>query len=737
MAAHADTPASESTTSSTVSSTASSKTAADTAAPASGSKTAAASLTLPEVQVQDSSALLDAGRLALDTPAATASRLGLTARQMPAAVTVIDRSAIEAASAQNTQDILRGVPGVTAHDAPGSIDMFWRGFSRASITQLFNGINLQYSIAMRPVDSWMYDRVEAIGGASSFLYGAGGVGGTVNYVTKVAERSPISEARLRLGNRALKEGSVGLNRLIAGDPATGAAHYARLDVNMKRARSHVHGVHTRARQIAASVLSDLTPQLSHTLAYEYQAEHVDRPYWGTPLRQNATGRLSIDPGTRRQNYNSADGLYAQNVQWLRSITEWRPNADFSLKNTFYAYDAQRDFRNVEIYTFNSSNSIVTRTEPLLQRHDHDLTGNRLDGTFKTTLAGRASDWAFGLDISRTRFTSYPQWSDDIVSQVNPYRFEVERFFDIPGLSPKLTPSRTNHVRTVALYLENRTALTPSLHLLTALRHDRIHLKLRNYRNISPKNPAHYSRNYQPTTGRLGLVWSASPGMSFYAQYATASDPPSGSLTTTGYSAARDNTELTTGRQLEAGMKASFWGGKADATLAAYHIVRRNISTADPAQPRQNVLIGKQSSRGLEATLSARPLPALRVSANFSYTRPRYDQFYLDGVSLAGRTPDSTPRTVANLWASYSFTPRLHASASLRHVGRTYASPANTAWWPSYTLLDLGLGYELQRGLTLDARLRNATNRAYASDLTSDMAYLGPARSFDVTLHWSF
>ena len=75
-------------------------------------------------------------------------------------------------------------------------------------------------------------------------------------------------------------------------------HHLRLDVNHRRAHSHVEGMQSRATQIATSLLSDLTPALSHLLAYEYQTEHVDRPYWGTPLLQpvGAVGR--IDRSTR-------------------------------------------------------------------------------------------------------------------------------------------------------------------------------------------------------------------------------------------------------------------------------------------------------------------------------------------------------------------------------------------------------------------------------------------------------
>ena len=703
-----------------------------------GKKSEAQAL-LPEVVVDDS-AQEQPAKVLLDTPSYTGSRLGLTARQTPAVVTVVDRASIEARGARTTQEMLQGVPGATASDSPGAIRSSYRGFTGASVNHLFNGINVQYSIAARPVDSWIYDRAEAIGGASSFLYGAGGVGGTVNYVTKTAERTPITEGRLRLGSHRLGEASVGLNRRIAGEGARHGDHHLRLDVNHRRAHSHVEGMQSRATQIATSLLSDLTPTLSHLLAYEYQTEHVDRPYWGTPLLQpvGAVGR--IDRSTRFKNYNSADGVYAQRVQWLRSVTEWQASSAFSLKNTFYAYNARRDYRNVEVYTFNNDNTAVIRSSGLLQRHVQRVVGNRIDGVWKSAIAGRASDWAFGLDISHNRQTRYPQYDDNYNSRVNPWHFQTERFFSIPGFSPTIVADDTNRVHTFALYAENRTALASDLHLITALRHERLHLSLTNHglvTPISPSDPAYISRSYHPTTGRIGVTWDASPGMTFYAQYATAADPPSGIIATASAGALRNNTRLTTGRQFEAGAKFSFWNGQGAATLAAYHITRKNLATQDPNNRRRSLLIGQQSSRGLEAAISLRPTPRWLLEGSIGHSRAKYDSFYINGVSMAGKRPNNSPDTIANLWTSYHITPALKASAGLRHVSKIYADAANTLHWPAYTLLDLGLSWQMRPGATLDFRVRNATNKVYATEIDTDMAYLGAPRAFDLTLHLSF
>jgi iron complex outermembrane receptor protein len=692
--------------------------------------------TLQSVQVVDTAPAPN-GRLNLDTPVETGSRLGLSARETPASVTVVDRTTIEARGAQDTQEILRAIPGVTAHNAPGSIGVSYRGFGSGSIGQMFNGISVQYSIAARPVDSWIYDRVEAIGGPSSFLFGSGAVGGSINYITKTAERHNFTEGQLRLGQNDLKEVSLGLNRRLgSSDGTAGAQHFARIDLNHRNAGHWVDGTRTRSTQLATSLLSDLGGGLTHTLAYEYQNEDMHRPYWGTPLLNPVTGELHVDPRTRFANYNSADGLYAQRVQWLRSVTQWRASDALQLRNTFYVYDALRDYRNVETYRFNASNSQVIRSAALLQRHDHEVVGDRIEGTYHGSIAGRKSDWAFGLDVSVNRQTRFPRSLSGTVSTVDPYHYSTENFFDIPGMTPGFNPDRDNKVSTTALYLENRTAVASRWNLITALRHEHIDLDLTNRRTVTAALPASYSRGYRPTTGRIGLVWDVAPGANLYAQYSTAADPPSGILSTASFADVMNNSELTSGRQAEFGSKLDFWEGKGTATLALYQITRRNIATQDPNNPGVTILVGEQSSKGAELSVGLRPSARWQLQANLTHVDARYDNFMQGGVSLAGKTPTNTPATVANLWVGYAITPQLQASVGVRHVGKMYANSANTQWQSAYTLLDLGLAWKINTTSTLTGRIRNATDRVYAANLGSQ-AYLGAPRTADVTLHVAF
>nr|MCU0870481.1 TonB-dependent receptor plug domain-containing protein [Burkholderiales bacterium] len=342
-----------------------------------------------------------AERLSLDAANQTGSRLGLTPRETPASVTVIDRDRLDAIGALTTQDALVAAPGVTFAAPPGSAgSVSYRGFTGGQITQLFNGITVQYDpIAARPVDGWTLDRVEVIGGPSTFLYGAGAVGGAINYVTKLATRdADFSQVRLIAGSWDTTQVALGLNRRFGAED--GVRNAVRFDVNRAHSNGWVDGEQRTAWTAAASLLTDMTARVSHTLAVEWQDEQVERPYWGTPLlNPTAGGDGRIRPDTRFANYNARDGIYAQNVIWARSLLEWRPTDAITLRNTLYHYAALRDFANVEVYRFNPANTLVNRTAALLQRHEQELTGNRVDATLDGTLFGLRSDWAAGLDFS--------------------------------------------------------------------------------------------------------------------------------------------------------------------------------------------------------------------------------------------------------------------------------------------------------------------------------------------------
>ncbi|MFN3304022.1 MAG: TonB-dependent receptor, partial [Roseateles sp.] len=627
----------------------------------------AAAQTEPTTALERVSVTGTANDLAAD--AGSNSRLGLTLQQTPASVTAIARDTIEARGAANTQDILKSVPGVVAADPPGSAgSVFYRGFGSGSLAQLYNGISVQYdAIAARPVDSWIVERVEAIGGPSSFLNGSGAVGGTINVITKAADTSG-DLTRLYVGTGDRAQAAASLQRTLG-------EQVLRVELNRSEGALWTQGRDRSAWQASASWRAPLAAGLTHTLAVERQHEKVTQPYWGTPMLRAAdgsvSGALAFDAGTYGINYNVVDGRYEQDVTWARSLLEWTLSPKTRVSHTLYHYDALRDYDNVEVYTFKAGNTAVERSSALLQRHDQRVTGSRASLSHATRIAGLRSDFALGWDWSFNEQTRFPLSVNGPFDTTSPYAPADRLFLQTPGITRSYTPGATNLLRNFALFAENRTELGGGWAVVSALRADRIALDVRNHRAVSATNPALFTTDFSPVTGRLGLVKDLSADWQVYAQASTAADPPSGLLATAGFSALRDF-DLTKGRQVELGSKWGFDAGRGWATVAVYDITRKNLAITDPNDRTRVIPVGAQSSRGAEFSARWRPTAQLTLAGQASVTRARFDRFVetvgTTTVSRAGNRPANVPAVVLGGSVDWRANESLTLGADWRHVG---------------------------------------------------------------------
>ncbi|MGQ3318356.1 TonB-dependent receptor [Pseudomonas brassicacearum subsp. neoaurantiaca] len=674
--------------------------------------------------------------LDLDTPIESGSRLNLSARENPASVSAADRKTMERIGARNFQDAANALPGVNASAPPGwGGYVSYRGFNGAQISQLFNGINLQYGGAARPVGAWIYDRVELLGGPSSFLNGSGAVGGSLNVITKLANREEDTfEGRMSYGRYDTWETAVGFNKALnSGD---GPRHYARLDYSRTSSNGYIDRQENGAGNLAFSLLSDINDRLSHTLAIEYLEEKEDSPYWGTPVLQPLTGKLQIDKHNRFNNYNVEEGRYEQRTRWIRSITDYQLDDNTQLRNTFYHYDGQRDYRNLEVYRYNSDNSAIARSGGYRQRHDQEVNGDRIELTHQAQLFGLASDWALGVDYNTNQQTNYPL-SKGAFDTIDPDGFEPGHFLDIPGMDAPRTKGRSTWTDTSSAFVENRTRLTEQLALITALRYDHIDFEV-----VDHAAQARLDKRWDAITGRLGLVYDLTSNVSLYTQYSTSAEPPGGTLTSASIAQVSDF-DLSTGRQFEVGSKFDFLDGRGSATAAAYRIVRKNISVPSSTVPNTTEQAGQQTSTGIELAASFKITPKLLAAGNFSWVRAEYDEFNetIAGVvfSRKGKNPVNIPDRVANLWLTYDVAPDWQLGADVRYVSSVYANTANTTWVPSYTVYGLSMTHDLDKHVQVSARLRNLTDEVYARFIhqSNTQYYVGEPRSLEIAVQWKY
>jgi iron complex outermembrane receptor protein len=720
--------------------------------------------TASQTQTSDSATTLDTVTVAgsvplnppnqkpqLDTEAATGSRLGLTPRETPASITIIDRATFEKRGAQTTQEALEKAPGILVSSQPGSAgSVSMRGFTGAQITQLFNGITVQYDVvAARPIDSWITDRVEVLGGPSTFLYGQGAVGGSVNYVSKIAHRGPDEHHGLvSLGEYLNRRASYGFNGQLGNTD-----NWLQADISYLGSEGYIDNTEADSGVMSFSLLSDITSKLSHTIAFEHQMEDRDS-YWGTPvLNPVANGRIvpwgteglgpmegQIDPGTRFKNYNASGSVFDQQVFWLRDIVDYQLSDNTQFKNTFYYYKADRQYLNVEGYDWNSTNSLITRNLSFAVNHDQALVGNRFEIVHSSNWFSLPSKISAGVDIAYNKQTRAPSMesSAGTVSVVNPYNFSTGTYYDNPLATGPITNAR-NELYTVAGYAENRLTLVPDLNLITGVRVDDIRLDAKNLRTsfVPPTatNPAAFGRRWTAVTWRAALMYDITSTFNVYAQYSTAADPPSGILTTGTFAALQDF-DLTTGRQAEVGTKFDFWDGKGSATLAGYYIERKNLSMTDPADRNRQLPIGAQSSGGVEANIGVQLTDEWSVQGNMAYVDAQYDKFLqtvgTSTVSRKGNRPTNVAKWVANAWLTWDFDADWQWNFGSRYVGDRFVDTANLIKAPAYAVFDTQLSWKFNPKATVTARVKNLSDEQYVewgSGGTAPLFFIAAPRTF--------
>ena len=546
--------------------------------------------------------------------AESASRLGLTVREIPASVEVIDKQTIQDRGLHTTTEAAEAAVGVTAGDAPGAPASFsMRGFTGTQINTLYNGIKIGPSeMTSRIMDTANLDRVEIVKGPASLLSGEGATGGAINYVNKVPHTGAITNDAF-VGFDSFRGYRAGYGS--GGSTLIDGLDY-RFDVSHTNDNGFIDDTYSRLTNVSGQLNYKVTDSFKIWGAAEYKQDK-DRFYWGTPLvpanapgiipttgivsgtwsnyylngRTGTPNPVTIDARTLSTTYNVLDNHSGANELWLRSGFQWDITSNVQLKSQVYAYDAQRHWFNNEINSFiddpASANFGQVYRERLSVDHDQKLYGNVTDLTINTNVAGFDNRFVATVAASSLQFNVVQDdfFNNDIVNLVNPDR----------GLyGTQQTKNFYTHVDNVSLALEDRIKLTSNFALIGGIRVEEINLARTAFDvdgNLRSADGYPFSTTFRPVTGRLGYTWEAVPGLTFYSQYATAADPTVANIFNL-----RPTTPLllTTSRIYETGLKALSSDKKAEFTVAAFDIERNNVYV-----PESGILVQRRRQNCFE------------------------------------------------------------------------------------------------------------------------------------------
>ena len=238
------------------------------------------------------------------------------------------------------------------------------------------------------------------------------------------------------------------------------------------------------------------------------------------------------------------------------------------------------------------------------------------------------------------------------------------------------------------------------------------------------------------SSRAALLYLFDNGFAPYVSYSTAFTPTSftdenGKIL-----------EPMKGKQWEAGLKYEPEGMQAMYSASVFRINQKNIATKEePTDPYRS--IGEIESEGVELEAVGQLTDNLRLQAAYTYTDIRYKK---SSPEEQGKRAVYAPRNQASAWLSYDVKSGpldgLTVGSGVRYVNGITSDRQNTHTLPSYTLVDMAVGYDLSKvglkGLSAQVNVNNLTDKSYVASCNSlSYCYFGAERSIVGSVSYSF
>lgn len=666
------------------------------------------------------------GTIRLEIRNDAGSRLGLSALDTPASVGIITRDEIATKGDYGALDAVTRTAGVSASASPGNggSSISSRGFNgHGSTVYTYDGTRLYITAGTVtfPADTWTLDRVEVLRGAGSVINGVGALGSTINYIPK---KPTFGESDFQA---VIAGGSYGLNRIALGG---GSQIFESVAFRIDASRQEEDGFVDRADEKREVVAGSLLYQANEDLSIRFSMDYADidaAPYWGTPLI-NGEASSSL----RENNYNFEDGKVNYEDLWSRVHVEWQLSDNVTFRNDTYLLSAEREWQNLEEYSFNQTTGLIDRAFYLGIIHDQEQLGSRFDFLIDSELGGMDNKISIGAEVNEIELNYLNNFSTGgfgIGDSVPVFGFN-------PGLRPEAaTPTILDYqtdTRQMAIFIDDTLQISDQLSLVLGARFDDIDFD-RFDLAIGGNPSAAFDSKFSELTWRAGVVYQPFETLSLYAQTSTAADPVTSPIS---ISAGNADFDLATGRQYEIGVKQQFMDGNGEYTVAYFDIEKSDILTRLPASA-VNEQIGQQSSNGVEFTLRVNPIDSLSADFNVSSINAEYDEFYSGGVSLAGNTPRNVPEKTANLWLNWSPIDNVQIGGGFRYVDTRFANDQNTEEMPAYTVFDASINWMASENFTITLRARNLTDEEdyVLAPYVPNQWIFGDPRAYELSLRY--
>jgi len=652
----------------------------------------------------------------------TATKLPLTLRETPQAVTVITRQRMDDQAMTSINDVVNATPGLFLNysNGPGRQSYTSRGFDIDNL--MYDGIPSGYngvSVGAQP-NLAMFDRVEVVRGATGLVTGAGNPSAAINLIRK----RPLDEQKVTLTGAA---GSWDDYRgeLDASSPLNDSGTWrGRVVTSYRDANSFIDNAEEYHGLFYAVTEADLGENTTLTLGYSNQKDKTNY-FWGSSMVGQDGHHLdlprSYNPGTDWENKDQEiNTVFAELRQNLANDWKLQVNANYAEQKALFSGSYQSRW---------AADKSLGRTV-YQAAYDENQAGVDafVSGPFQAF--GRTHELVVGASRRIYDMTSHDYSPYDTNWPLN------------AGKPDFVHTSDTREITTQdGVYVTTRLSLADPLKLILGGR-----LDWYDY-DAHGSNSGDYkvTRNL---TRYAGLIYELDDHHSVYVSYSDIFTPQS----------AKDISgtpvKPIVGKNYEVGVKGEYLGGALNASVALFRVDQENrasqVTVQNCPQTECYEASGEIRSQGIDFELQGALTDNWQVGGGYTYARTHTIKDEASPEKVNKQYDTDTPEHLFKLTTRYnlqgplekfrvggniSWQSRMYNDIKLAD-GSTYRLQQG-----AYAVTDLMAGYKVNDHLDLQLNANNIFDRSYYSSIANSVSYGGDSygnpRNMMLTAKYSF
>jgi outer membrane receptor for ferric coprogen and ferric-rhodotorulic acid len=676
-------------------------------------------LALPSTFIQGSSAQADNASLTQGyqgQAATSTTRLGLSDRETPQAVTTLTRAQIDDFKLNSIKDALRAAPSVTVEQIETDRTEFTsRGFTIDTFEYDGMGMPFASTLLVGDQDLAEYEQVDVLHGANGLMSGTGNPAATVNFVRK----RPTDTFQAKIGASAGSWDNRRVDVDLSGPLTPTGNVRGRFIYAHDKGNSYLDRYGHEINVAAGLLAFDLSEADTLTVGFSQHNSDSNGSSWGNlPL---------VDTSGNPLHYSSRSASVGQPWTYWNMHTQ---RAFAELKHDFgNGWNAKATLTGVTQYQDTDMYYVSSVTGDELSAYashttskEHQLIGEaQVSGPF--SLFGREHELTLGANYGRTHHKERGNNLDD----VGYYNSTLSSSLAGTTLRPTLNYTDDDNMQNFqdtqkSLYAGARFSVIDDLHWIVGARMLSADGKGLSY------GVDHDTREHGKVTPYTGLVYDLNDQWSVYGSWTQIYSPQ--------YVFSADGGRLAPleGKSMEVGVKGSLDSGLS-LTAALFKTEQQNVAEyVGLGANGQSVYNGLDyKSHGVELQASGQALPGLDLLAGYTYVRIDDDE----GDRARKYVPTHSFRGLAT-YRLPSF-PKAKVGTRVSWQGPVESDSNSAVRQNAYALVDLMASYDIDSHWSTALNFNNVTDRKYLLSLyeSATSANYGAPRNLTASVTWTY